>query len=539
MPRLIPLTSKVVVSLVVKMIVLTGVLSAQEWTALRGPTGNGIAAPDLNLARPDVSMNIVWKKTIGSGYSSVVASGERLIVLFSEGTDDVIACLNCADGSLIWQESIGERFVGQNGSFDGPLSTPVIENDKVYGLSPRGMLLCRNMNDGTLVWQRNLIEQDNAVQPLYGFVTSPIAFGGKLIVQVGSPDHAVAAFDLESGEKLWHCGSDTVSSQSPTPMKFGESELVLAVGGKKFFGVDVHSGESQFEIEHGGGHANAVVPVVVDRNKILLTLDDSFSRCFELNNVDGKITASEKWMDRSIKNTYNIPVETTNGVVAYSTRFLTNVDPQTGEAYWKERLPGDGFVIAIGNAVLISTKQGSLHLARCDQKGYQELASLKLFDDLVWSVPAFHKGYVYQRSLGEVAKIEFVDSATASTSTDSTIEPGETFQQLLKSIASADSDAEKMSRIDEFMSAHESFPFIEGDRVHFIYRGTGDDVALASDLFGTRQEKSYDPSGRNEFVLPRCKTAHDATSQLCLSGRLQADIGSAKRRCVYQHNLRR
>ena len=48
-----------------------------------------------------------------------------------------------------------------------------------------------------------------------------------------------------------------------------------------------------------------------------------------------RIEVSEEWQNRSIRNTYNVPALSDGSLFAYSTRILTCVDPETGNARWK------------------------------------------------------------------------------------------------------------------------------------------------------------------------------------------------------------
>lgn len=62
---------------------------------------------------------------------------------------------------------------------------------------------------------------------------------------------------------------------------------------------------------------------------------------------------------RAIRNSYNIPVEFEGHLYTYSSRFLTCVDAETGEARWRSRTPGDGFLILVDGHLVIETKKGA------------------------------------------------------------------------------------------------------------------------------------------------------------------------------------
>ena len=207
-------------------------------------------------------------------------------------------------------------------------------------------------------------------------------------------------------------------------------------------------------------------------------------------NSDGGIDCTEVWKSNSIKNTYNIPALSNENVFAYSTRILTSVDPETGRAIWKSRKPGDGFLIAIDDHLIINTKQGKLCIAKASDEGFEPVTSLDLFEDLVWSIPAYSENAVFARSLGEIARVDIVPATpTKIAATNSQLPLGPNFSKLLQRIEAAESPAKRNTEVENWRMQQSSFPVVEGDVVHFVYLGDENDVALASDMFGARQEK--------------------------------------------------
>ena len=59
---------------------------------------------------------------------------------------------------------------------------------------------------------------------------------------------------------------------------------------------------------------------------------------------------------------------------------------------WWSRPPGDGWLMLVGGHLVIVTKDASLHVVRANPEGYQEVASLQLFDDPSWTVRAAESG---------------------------------------------------------------------------------------------------------------------------------------------------
>ncbi len=91
------------------------------------------------------------------------------------------------------------------------------------------------------------------------------------------------------------------------------------------------------------------------------------------------MTAEQVWLDRTIRNSYNVAVHHEGFIYAYSARILVCVDATTGELQWRSRAPGDGFITLVGDTLIILTKDGSLHAVRATPIGLQRA---RLRDDL-------------------------------------------------------------------------------------------------------------------------------------------------------------
>ena len=434
------------------------------------------------------------------------------------------------DGELIWSVSIGKKFVGKNGSFDGPLSTPLIFKKTVFAFSPLGNFFAVDLETGEIRWQRDLKDEEGATLPMYGFTSSPIVAGGNVVLQLGAEEKSLAAFDPITGKTVWAVGDDMINSQTPIATNVNGREIILAAGGKYLQGVDPKTGQSLFKYEHQGGNGSAMTPVPIGGNRFLLTLDDRFSKAVELRAVDKGFNASEAWQQPSIKNTYNIPVVTGGNLYAYSTRILTCVDPETGRAKWKNRKPGDGFLIAVNGHLIIATKKGGLHLAVASPEKYTELSRLKLFKDLVWSIPSYQKDAVYCRSLGELACVDIVsvkgtDMVSNTKRNELKSAPMRGAAEVVEGLVSpklkqlaTDLKQKEISQKDtvsEFLNRESTFPLTENELVTFVFRSGVDDVAVASDIFGARQERKMSRLGNTDLYYLTARLPKNQRANYC------------------------
>ncbi len=105
-----------------------------------------------------------------------------------------------------------------------------------------------------------------------------------------------------------------------------------------------------------------------------------------------------------------IPVYHDGYLYGMNSKIFTCVDAATGETVWRSREAGDGFPTLVGDHLMIMNKQGTLRVAKVSPEGYEEVASLKVFEDHSWSAPAYANGKIYLRSMGQLARIDIGDS---------------------------------------------------------------------------------------------------------------------------------
>ena len=179
----------------------------EEWPQFRGQNVDGIAdAPAVFSGPREVSLEVGWKTSIGSGYAGIAIASGLVATMFEAGDVNVLAAFDPETGAERWCFELGERHPGIDGSYNGPISTPLIVGNLAFGLDPWGHLVAVDRLDGELVWSKHLVEELGAEQPNYGFATSPILMDGKMIV---SPQSS-AAQTVSRGESREECARSQV-----------------------------------------------------------------------------------------------------------------------------------------------------------------------------------------------------------------------------------------------------------------------------------------------------------------------------------------
>ena len=214
------------------------------WPQFRGPNVDG-TSPDQDVFTNagEFGLEVVWKTAIGPGYSGVSIADGLAVTIFDTGDATVVAGFDASTGEERWRSDIGRSFPGINGSYAGPISTPLIAGNAIVALDRGGRLVGLDAATGDRLWSVVLPDEFDAQEPNQGFSTSPILHDGAVIVQTGGPGAAVTAFDPATGSQLWTVGDDSILYQTPVPVTLGGREQLVAAGFTKVMGIDPDTGE--------------------------------------------------------------------------------------------------------------------------------------------------------------------------------------------------------------------------------------------------------------------------------------------------------
>lgn len=491
--RLLAITFGLALSTVLPMSV-----SADDWPSIRGPHFDGSAAfsdPEMEdrISAGPLRLKVVWKQPIGSGYSGVVKSGEQIVSAMADVSlgQEFVFAMSADSGEMLWKTPTGPVMKGANGSFDGPVATPAVDHSRAYHLSPFGILAAYSLEDGHVVWQHDLTKEFTAQGNFYGFGASPIVQRDVVIIPAGSADGAVMGFNAVDGKVLWKAGSDRASFQSAVAVDIEGKSTIVAAGDTTIFAIEPTTGELLWSRPHGGASGDSawsLIPVPLPGGAAFLNDHKDGASAIGLR----RDHADDVWSGREIRNSYCVPVMSGGVLCSYSSRFLVGVQPDTGERLWRSRSPSNGFLATVADRLVVATLDGTLHVGDVSKTGFDEVAMAKVFDTgiensdgLLWSLPSVAGNTVYLRSLGAIARVDILPGQDESAVVTDDPETGPNFAAFLKQVHLSH---DKSAIIDAYLS-DKTTPIIEGDDVHFVLRGDYQDVAVASEFYGVRQER--------------------------------------------------
>jgi outer membrane protein assembly factor BamB len=377
-----------------------------DWPRFRGPQQNGVSL-EKGLLRswPESGPKVVWKKPIGSGFSSMTAVGDALYTMAAEGESETAYRLRESNGEVVWRVPIGPVFPETFGN--GPRSTPTVEGDVVYVLSATGRLHALKTTDGARLWEVDLAKVVGSPMPLRGFSFSPLVDGDLVLLEAGGPEgKAVVALDKKTGKLRWSALDGKPGYVTP---------LAVTIDGvRQYVFVRTAVGDILSLLPDGTVHwrypwkGGAIAsPLFVPPNRIFASAsEDAGSVLLEIGKSEGKATVKEVWNNRVMKNHFSSPVLYQGHIYGFDNASLKCIVAETGEQKWVQRGYGKGSLIVADGLLYVLSDQGQLILAEATPAGFQEKGKIKVMEGKTWVAPVLSHGRIYLRDEDEMIVLD-------------------------------------------------------------------------------------------------------------------------------------
>ena len=314
----------------------------------------------------------------------------------------------------IWRYLDDYLFENRQGG-NGPRSTPTVDGDKVYVLSAYGRLVALDANTGKQLWDCDFTKAFSSELPRHGFSTSPIVEGDLLLIEAGGVDgKAIVAFDKQSGDIAWSTQNDPLGYSSPiTATILGRRQTVfftadglVSVSPKDGAVYWRYTWQTPFNV-------NAATPVFIPPDKIFISSGyDVGAAVVQIKETDGKLTASEVWTSRVMKNHFSSSVLRDSYLYGFDNAILTCIDASTGEEQWRTRGFGKGSLIYADGHLIILGQSGNLALAEATHMEYREKAQTQVFSGRCWTIPTFSGGKLYLRNNEELVCLDLSERSS-------------------------------------------------------------------------------------------------------------------------------
>src|SRR5579863_2341369 len=243
---------------------VTVFLQGADWPQWRGPNRDGVVAGEP-AAWPE-KLNLKWKIAVGEGHASPILAGASAYVFTRLNDAETISSIDPASGKLRWQQHYPAPYQmnpAATGHGQGPKSTPLYSNGRVYTLGINGILSCFDAETGQLRWRKDFAQQYKEGAPDFGTAMSPVVDNGLLIAHVGGTKRgALTAFDAATGAVKWTWDGDSPAYASPIVVDLGGVRQVVTQSKSNIVGVAAATGKVLWTIPFKTSYdQNIVTPV--------------------------------------------------------------------------------------------------------------------------------------------------------------------------------------------------------------------------------------------------------------------------------------
>ena len=185
---------------------LADVAQADDWSQWRGPDRNAVSKETGLLQEwPESGPPLAWRiDGLGGGYGAPSVSDGRMFGMSYRGDEEVVWALDESNGKEHWAKALGPaNKEGMPQGREGPGCTPTVDGDRLYVLGASGTLACMNVADGEIIWRRSLTEDFSGQLPTWRYNESPLVDGDKLICTPGGDDALLVALNKLTGDVIW------------------------------------------------------------------------------------------------------------------------------------------------------------------------------------------------------------------------------------------------------------------------------------------------------------------------------------------------
>jgi len=413
MRRILPL------SMIACFVAAAVAADSASWPTFRGPERTAIS-PDTGLLKewPEGGPKLVWETAgAGGGYSSLAIAGDKIYTFgdgpsTAEDKDEYLSCFNVADGKQLWTSKVGPAY---EINYRGGRSTPTVDGERIYIVTPHGELVCCETAAGKEVWRKDLKKDFGGNKgDGWGYSESVLVDGDKVVCTPGGAKATIVALNKLTGDKLWQ--TDREGNRGA-----GHASIVVAtIGGTRVYVQTTSSGPMGVRAEDGKllwtydfPPITAVIPTPVIRDVLVFAVA-GYSRggrgvlLKQTPAADGEVKVEEIYAPKQeLKNKHG-------GVVLIGDYLYGDSDDRgmpycaelmTGKIVWtrgRSEGPGGGSaaIVAADGCLYIRYADGTMVLAEASPESYKVMGSFTIpgkGKEASWSHPVIVGGRLYLR----------------------------------------------------------------------------------------------------------------------------------------------
>jgi outer membrane protein assembly factor BamB len=361
-----------------------------DWPEWRGPHRDGVVIEEPQNW-PE-KLNLKWKTEVGIGHASPIMAAGSIYDFARQGDQETVLSIDPANGKIRWKQQYPAPYKMNPAAVshgEGPKSTPVYADGKLYTFGINGVLSAFDAETGKPIWRL-----DFKGSPDFGTAMSPVVDKGLLIAHVPG---GLTAFEAANGTVKWAWSGDSPAYASPIVV----GDQVVTQTHSNIVALAAGTGKLLWKIPFTTSYdQNIVTPVAYKDTLIFSGLD---------NGVFAVRDGQTIWKNKDVSMYMSSPVLWGDLLFGFSHlkkgQFFC-IDVRTGATLWTgPPRSGDNAAMLVSSTTLYALMpDGQLMIAKPNAKGLNEIRRYEVANSPAWAHPVVLNDGVLIKDLKTIAR---------------------------------------------------------------------------------------------------------------------------------------
>jgi outer membrane protein assembly factor BamB len=398
-------------------------VQGDNWPNWRGVGLDGTALGAGYATNWSPDEHVRWRVPLpGLGASTPVVWGERIVLTCGIDGRDAAICLD-REGQEQWRQELSAERPGKHKKATGCNSSPVTDGTHVWVYFKSGELACLGLADGAVVWETNLQQRFGEDTLWWDLGTSPVLTKHAVVVAVmqSGPSY-LAAFDRITGDLLWKhdrllTAPEEAAQSYTTPLvlsgnpALGEpEEIIVVLGADHVTAHDAIDGRELWQVDGLNPDGNTFFRSIASPVAIGELIIAPYARGGTITAIrrggTGRVTDTHlAWVRQDLGADVPTPAAQAGQIVVCSDRGrVVGLEAATGQTLWEEELPKNRHAysaspVLVDGRVLVTREDGcSMLLVPPPTGGRPELAGTGNVGEMTVATPVCVDGQILLRT---------------------------------------------------------------------------------------------------------------------------------------------
>jgi outer membrane protein assembly factor BamB len=366
-----------------------------------GEHRNGVVTSiKLNLDWQTHPPKLVWRRSVGAGWSGFAVVGDAAITQEQEDDWEKVVCYDLHTGEVRWSHQDQARYNTPPAGL-GPRATPTISGNRVYTVGSTGILNCLDFETGEQLWTTNIFKENGAEAPPWGVSISPLVFGDLVIVSAGG----AVAYHRETGDIAWTGHRIQSGYSSPLLITLADTEQIVIFNQGLITAHEPSDGKLLWKQPWPPSVECVSQPVPLPDDKLLVSSGYGVgAKLFQISrNPMGEFNVSIIWETIYLKAKFTNIIYYNDYLYGLDDGIFACINPTDGTRQWKRGRYGHGQTLLISDVLLVLTESGEVVLVDPNPNTHIEHARFAAVKGRAWNTPALAGDYLLVRSDREAA----------------------------------------------------------------------------------------------------------------------------------------